>query len=62
LSGRQAIFQWRTAASAASCSAASPATGRYLDLYRIEDNKAKLEERTVVCDSSRIDTLLALPL
>jgi len=38
------------------------ATGRYLDLYRIEDHKAKLEERTVVCDSSRIDTLLALPL
>jgi anthranilate 1,2-dioxygenase small subunit len=38
------------------------ATGRYLDLYRIEDNEAKLEERTVVCDSSRIDTLLALPL
>jgi anthranilate 1,2-dioxygenase small subunit len=38
------------------------ATGRYLDLYRIEDNSAKLEERTVICDSSRIDTLLALPL
>jgi anthranilate 1,2-dioxygenase small subunit len=38
------------------------ATGRYLDLYRIADNQAKLEERTVVCDSSRIDTLLALPL
>jgi len=38
------------------------ATGRYLDLYRIEDHKAKLEVRTVVCDSSRIDTLLALPL
>jgi anthranilate 1,2-dioxygenase small subunit len=38
------------------------ATGRYLDLYRIADDQAKLEERTVVCDSSRIDTLLALPL
>jgi anthranilate 1,2-dioxygenase small subunit len=38
------------------------ATGRYLDRYRIEDNKAQLEERIVVCDSSRIDTLLALPL
>jgi len=38
------------------------ATGRYLDLYRIRDEEAKLAERTVVCDSSRIDTLLALPL
>jgi anthranilate 1,2-dioxygenase small subunit len=38
------------------------ATGRYLDLYRLDDDKAKLEERIVVCDSSRIDTLLALPL
>ena len=38
------------------------ATGRYLDLYRIEDGKARLNERTVVCDSSRIDTLMALPL
>ena len=38
------------------------ATGRYLDLYRIVENQAQLEERTVVCDSSRIDTLLALPL
>jgi anthranilate 1,2-dioxygenase small subunit len=38
------------------------ATGRYLDLYRIEDSSAKLQERIVVCDSSRIDTLLALPL
>lgn len=38
------------------------ATGRYMDLYRIRDEEAKLAERTVVCDSSRIDTLLALPL
>lgn len=38
------------------------ATGRYLDVYRIEDNRAKLQERVVVCDSSRTDTLLALPL
>ncbi len=38
------------------------ATGRYFDLYKIEDGEAKLNERTVVCDSSRIDTLLALPL
>jgi anthranilate 1,2-dioxygenase small subunit len=38
------------------------ATGRYLDRYRIADNQAQLEERIVVCDSSRIDTLLALPL
>jgi anthranilate 1,2-dioxygenase small subunit len=38
------------------------ATGRYLDMYRIEGGRARLNERTVVCDSSRIDTLLALPL
>ena len=38
------------------------ATGRYLDLYKIEDGKARLNERVVVCDSSRVDTLMALPL
>ena len=38
------------------------ATGRYLDVYRIRGGDAKLAERIVVCDSSRIDTLLALPL
>jgi anthranilate 1,2-dioxygenase small subunit len=38
------------------------ATGRYLDLYMLEDGQPKLQERTVVCDSSRIDTLLAIPL
>ena len=29
------------------------ATGRYLDLYKLEDGEAKLNERIVVCDSSR---------
>jgi anthranilate 1,2-dioxygenase small subunit len=38
------------------------ATGRYCDLYKLEAGEVKLNERTVVCDSSRIDTLLALPL
>lgn len=38
------------------------ATGRYLDLYKLEDGQPKLNERIVVCDSSRIDTLLAIPL
>jgi anthranilate 1,2-dioxygenase small subunit len=38
------------------------ATGRYLDLYYVRGEDAKLAERIVVCDSSRIDTLLALPL
>ena len=38
------------------------ATGRYVDVYRIRDRGAKLAERVVVCDSSRINTLLALPL
>jgi anthranilate 1,2-dioxygenase small subunit len=38
------------------------ATGRYLDVYRIRERGVKLVERIVVCDSSRINTLLALPL
>jgi anthranilate 1,2-dioxygenase small subunit len=38
------------------------ATGRYLDVYKVSGDEAKLAERIVVCDSSRIDTLLALPL
>lgn len=38
------------------------ATGRYLDVYKVGPDGAKLAERIVVCDSSRIDTLLALPL
>lgn len=37
------------------------ATGRYLDRYRAGE-KLLLAERIVVCDSGRIDTLLALPL
>jgi anthranilate 1,2-dioxygenase small subunit len=37
-------------------------TGRYLDTYVLDGEVAKLRERTVVCDSSRIDTLLAIPL
>ena len=38
------------------------ATGRYLDEVVEEDGVLKFRERTVVCDSSRIDTLLAIPL
>lgn len=39
------------------------ATGRYLDLFRPDETETlKLQERVVVCDASRIDTLLALPL
>jgi anthranilate 1,2-dioxygenase small subunit len=39
------------------------ATGRYLDLWRSDETGApKLAERIVICDSSRVDTLLALPL
>jgi anthranilate 1,2-dioxygenase small subunit len=37
-------------------------TGRYIDRYRLDGARASLVERIVVCDSSRIDTLLALPL
>ena len=37
-------------------------TGRYLDTYKIAGGAPKLTRRIVVCDSSRIDTLLAIPL
>lgn len=37
------------------------ATGRYLDTFRVGEDLL-LTRRVVVCDSSRIDTLLALPL
>lgn len=38
------------------------AAGRYVDCYRFEDGEPRLAERVVVCDSSAIDTLLAIPL
>lgn len=38
------------------------ATGVYLDRYRVSGTGLKIAERIVVCDSSRFDTLLALPL
>jgi anthranilate 1,2-dioxygenase small subunit len=38
------------------------ATGRYIDVYKLNGAESKLRERIVVCDSSRFDTLLALPL
>jgi hypothetical protein len=38
------------------------ATGMYLDRVREEDGRLRFAERIVVCDSSRIDTLLAIPL
>lgn len=38
------------------------ATGRYIDCYSIAEEQTLLRERKVVCDSNRVDTLLALPL
>lgn len=38
------------------------ASGRYLDLIVERDGAHQFVQRIVVCDSSRIDTLLALPL
>jgi hypothetical protein len=38
------------------------ATGRYLDLLEEEEGALRFRERIVVCDSSRVDTLLAIPL
>jgi 3-phenylpropionate/cinnamic acid dioxygenase small subunit len=38
------------------------ATGRYMDVLVEEQGALRFRERIVVCDSSRIDTLLALPI
>jgi 3-phenylpropionate/cinnamic acid dioxygenase small subunit len=38
------------------------ATGRYLDALVEEGGALRFRERVVVCDSSRVDTLLAIPL
>jgi hypothetical protein len=38
------------------------ATGRYLDVLVEEGRALRFRERLVVCDSSRFDTLLAIPL
>jgi 3-phenylpropionate/cinnamic acid dioxygenase small subunit len=38
------------------------ATGRYLDVLAEAGGALRFRERVVVCDSSRFDTLLALPL
>ena len=38
------------------------ATGLYLDTYQTQGNQLKFSKRLVVCDSSRVDTLMALPL
>jgi anthranilate 1,2-dioxygenase small subunit len=38
------------------------ATGVYLDTVRADGEALKFARRVVVCDSSRVDTLMALPL
>lgn len=38
------------------------ATGIYLDTYEMTGADLKLAKRLVVCDSSRVDTLMAIPL
>jgi len=38
------------------------ATGQYIDTYTLTGTEPKLRQRIVVCDSTRFDTLLALPL
>jgi anthranilate 1,2-dioxygenase small subunit len=38
------------------------ATGRYIDVLAVSGSNLSIRERIVVCDSSRFDTLLALPL
>jgi anthranilate 1,2-dioxygenase small subunit len=38
------------------------ATGTYQDVLSVTPDAIRLRERIVVCDSSRVDTLMALPL
>ncbi len=38
------------------------ATGRYVDVLAEEAGTLRFRERVVVCDSNRVDTLLAIPL
>jgi anthranilate 1,2-dioxygenase small subunit len=38
------------------------ATGVYLDTLRGDGERLRFAEKLVVCDSSRIDTLMAIPL
>jgi 3-phenylpropionate/cinnamic acid dioxygenase small subunit len=38
------------------------ATGRYMDVLVEDQGTFRFRERVVVCDSSRVDTLLAIPL
>jgi anthranilate 1,2-dioxygenase small subunit len=38
------------------------ATGRYIDVLMDEAGALRFRERVVVCDSSRVDTRLAIPL
>lgn len=38
------------------------ATGRYVDVVAEEAGALRFRERVVVCDSNRVDTLLAIPL
>jgi 3-phenylpropionate/cinnamic acid dioxygenase small subunit len=38
------------------------ATGVYRDIFELGAERVLLKQRVVVCDSSRIDTLLAIPL
>jgi len=38
------------------------ATGRYIDVLVEEAGALRFRERVVVCDSNRVDTLLAIPL
>jgi anthranilate 1,2-dioxygenase small subunit len=39
-----------------------PHAGRYIDVLMDEAGALRCRERVVVCDSSRVDTLLAIPL
>jgi anthranilate 1,2-dioxygenase small subunit len=37
-------------------------TGRYVDRIVEDEGRLRFKERTVVCDSSRIDSLMVIPI
>ena len=62
--GASAVSSFQVVRIMATGEAALFASGRYLDRIRLKGDggKAQFEEKIVVCDSRRFDTLLAIPL
>ena len=62
--GASAVSNFQVLRIMATGETALFASGRYLDRIRLKGDggKAQFEEKIVVCDSRRFDTLLAIPL